>query len=639
MRFVKGCIVGAILFPAIVQAQMSIDDTIRVDEVAIYSTYRQSHTIGTNSFKVDSLKLKTFEGRNLSELLQSSGASIRTYGVGGLSSIALRGGSSVHTAVVWNGINLQSPMNGGVNLSQLPTMLFNSIKVQHGGNGTIYGSGAISGIVILESKSLLQQPNGIEVGTIYGDGHTRGVVASGKYGTQNLALSLKYNGTWADNDFEFINTYKFGNPRERISNAQAKLHGLMADVSVRIGQNSLWNFSGWLTSNDKNVQTLMSSYQASHANQVDNNYALSSNLVSELSKFSVRFKNAYVNAKNRYEDSTSNIYSNNRSKQLINEIELKKEVFSKSEIVAGVGHTIDMAKSDSYIKNAVRNRISAYASMVNRFFDSRVTVATSVRDELVDGDFIPVVASGGVELEVFKWMRLKASAATSYRLPTLNDLYWATTTFASGNPDLKPEHGWNADGGADFIVSLPAGRLSLSVTYYITELNDWIVWLPDANDNGRWKPDNFNHGKSNGIEGFLRFNIGSRRIKVISDLSYTYTNSKVYDIGDYDGKPMIYVPRHRVGGSFSLSYNGFSILYTHSFASERYTDDQNKLPYYNLGDAVLAYNFSLAGSKASISVGINNVWNEQYQLMRNYAMPLRNYFVRLNVEIQSKSTR
>lgn len=639
MRFVKGCIVGVILFPAIVQAQMSIDDTIRVDEVAIYSTYRQSHTIGTNSFKVDSLKLKTFEGRNLSELLQSSGASIRTYGVGGLSSIALRGGSSVHTAVVWNGINLQSPMNGGVNLSQLPTMLFNCIKVQHGGNGTIYGSGAISGIVILESKNLLQQStNGIEVGTIYGDGHTRGVVASGKYGNQNLALSLKYNGTWADNDFEFINTYKYGSPRERITNAEARLHGLMTDVSARLGQYTLWNFSGWLTSNDKNVQTLMSSYQASHANQVDNNYAISSNLITELSTFSVRFKNAYVNAKNRYEDSTNNIFSNNRSKQLINEIELKKEVFSKSEIVAGVGHTLDMAKSDSYIKNAVRNRISAYASMVNRFFDSRVIVATSVRDELVDGDFIPVVASGGVELDVLKWIRLKASAATSYRLPTLNDLYWATTSFASGNSDLKPEHGWNADFGFDFTSSIPTGKFSFSVTYFYTELNDWIVWLPDANDNGRWKPDNFNKGKSNGFEGFMKINFGSN-VKLISDLNYTYTNSKLFNPGEYDGKPMVYVPRHRLGASLSLIYKGFRILYSHSFASERYTDDQNKLPYYNFGDAILTYSFPLAGCRASVSVGINNVWDEQYQLMRNYAMPLRNYFVKINIEMQSKSNK
>lgn len=624
---------------AIANAQMCLDDTIRVEEVTVYSTYRQLHTIGTNTIRIDSLRFKNFDGQSLTEALHSSGVNVRSYGVGGLGTIAVRGGGSSHTAVVWNGINLQSPMNGGVNLSQLPVTLFSSVSVQLGGNGTIYGSGAVSGIVLLESKSLLQQPNGFRAGLLCGDGNTHGIAFNGKFGRKKMAVSLRYSGTWADNNFEFINTYKYGSPRERITNAESKLNALMTDVSARVGQRSIWNFSGWLTHNAKNVQTLMSSSQPSQANQIDDSYAFSSNLVSELNSISIRFKNAYVKTKNRYEDIASNVYSNNRSDQLINELELKTNIFTKSEIVSGIGFTLDMASSDSYIKNARRNRISAYLSMVNHFIDKRLTLATSVRNELVDGDFIPIVASGGLEFSTFSWLKFKTSAATSYRLPTLNDLYWATTTFASGNPDLKPEYGWNVDFGTELKSNLPFGSILLSVTYFITELNDWIAWLPDVNDSGRWKPNNFNRGKSKGFEGFIKLNVKQGEFRVISDLNYTCTNSKIFDSGDYDGNPMIYIPRHRVGGSLSLTYKGFSAIYTHSFASERYTDEQNKLPYYSIGDAVLTYCFPVVGCKATASIGINNVWNEQYQLMRNYAMPLRNYFVRFNIEIQSNSTK
>ncbi|MBC7126075.1 MAG: TonB-dependent receptor, partial [Bacteroidales bacterium] len=265
MHFRVGVILYAIAISGITaaRAQMCLEDTIRVEEVTIYSTYRQLHTIGTNTIKIDTLRLTNFEGKSLTELLQSTGVNIRSYGVGGLATIAVRGGGSSHTAVVWNGINLQSPLNGGVNLSQFPVSLFSSVSVQHGGNGTVYGSGAVSGIVILENGGLLLQQNGTRAGFTYGSGNTRGANASVKIGNSKSALSFKYSGLIADNDFEFINTYKFGNPRERITNAQAAQHGILADAVLRFGNNALWNISGWFTHNDKNVQTLMSSSQIS----------------------------------------------------------------------------------------------------------------------------------------------------------------------------------------------------------------------------------------------------------------------------------------------------------------------------------------------------------------------------------------
>ncbi len=620
-------------------AQLSFDDAIRIPEVAIYSTYRQFHSIGTNMVRIDTLKIKNFDGRNLADLLQSTGINIRTYGVGGLSTVALRGGNSSHTAIIWNGINLQSPMNGGVNLSQLPVSLFKNVTVQHGGIGTIYGSGAVSGMIVLESEKLFIQPNGFSVGLLYGDGNTRGASMGAKIGSSKMALSLKYTRNWADNNFEFINTYRYGNPRERITNAQAQFNGIMLDATLRHAHQLSWNISGWFSNNNKNLQTLMSSTQPSQSNQIDGNYALNSNLTHENSFFSVKIKNAWVKGDNRFNDPTSNISSLNHFNQLINEIELKKPLGKLFETIIGVGYTHDKATSDSYTQNAQRNRFLGFISVINHFINDKFTLAVSARDELIDASFIPAVFSTGAEFQVMNILKLKASAANSYRLPTMNDLYWANTTYATGNPNLNPEYGWNADIGFDIGFSTEELIFSISSTIFISEINNWIVWLPDANDFGRWKPNNFNRGQSKGLESFMKFNFGNSRFKVFTDLSYTYVDSKLFDLGDNSGKPMIYTPHHRIGGTLSIAYHGFSINYNHSFASERYTDEQNKLPYYNIGDAALAYRFPFAGCMGNASVGINNIWNEQYQLMRNYAMPLRNFFVRLNIEINSKSTK
>jgi len=622
-----------------INAQMCLDDTIRVDEVAIYSTYRQLHSIGTSTLKIDTLQLMTYRGRTLSELLQASGVNVRSYGLGGLATVAVRGGGSSHTAVIWNGINLQSPMNGGVNLSQLPVTLFNSVSVQHGGNGTMYGSGAVSGIIILENRGLLSSPNGMKVGVLYGDGNTRGITAMGKIGNPKVALSLKYNGTLADNDFEFINVYKYGNPRERISNAQAKLHGLLTDATIRFGQNTLWTLSGWLTHNNKNVQTLMSSTQPSQANQIDNNFAFSSNLSHDFRTFSLRLRNAFIKTNNHFVDPAAGINSLNSSKQLVNELEIKKPVTSFQDVIIGMGYSMDMALSDSYTDNVFRNKFLVYASIENKFFRDKLTLVTSVRDELVDGSLIPLVLSGGVEYKVLNSLMVRASAASSYRLPTLNDLYWATTSYAAGNPNLKPEYGWNADFGLDFNPRVYRYHFKLSSSYFFSELNDWIIWLPDLHDSYRWKPNNVSRGISQGVETFFAVNAIFENLTIKADVNYTYTSSKIFDSGDYRGKPMIYIPRHRVGANLSVLFKQLNFFYNHSFVSERFTDEINTLPYFNLADAVLGYTFWVHDNIIHVSIGVNNIWNEQYQLVRNYAMPLRNYFVRLNFEFQSKSVK
>jgi len=640
MYFRVGVILYAFAISGITaaRAQMCLEDTIRVEEVTIYSTYRQLHTIGTNTIKIDTLRLTNFEGKSLTELLQSTGVNIRSYGVGGLATIAVRGGGSSHTAVVWNGINLQSPLNGGVNLSQFPVSLFSSVTVQHGGNGTVYGSGAVSGIVILENGGLLLQPNGARAGFTYGSGNTRGANASVKIGNSKSALSLKYSGLIADNDFEFINTYKFGNPRERITNAQAAQHGILADAVLRFDNNALWNISGWFTHNDKNVQTLMSSSQISQANQLDNNFAVSSNLTGDLPFFSLKLRNAFINGDNHFTDPASGISSLNTYKQLVNEIELKKTMLKHQELVVGLGYSVDIASSQSYTENALRNRISAYASLVSHLLGSRIKLVLSLRDELVDGSLIPLVASSGLEYKATKSLMLRASAASSYRLPTLNDLYWSSTTYAVGNPNLEPEYGWNTDLGFDYTIIQNALNLKFSGSYFISRLNRWIVWLPDAQDNNRWKPSNISTGKSEGFESFIILGVKLMPISIRADLSYTLTNSKIYDSGSYNGKPMIYIPRHKVGASISIIYGQFNFGYNHSFTSERYTDELNTLPLYNLGDIYMGYSCKAWGSAFTIGVGVNNVWNEQYQLVRNYAMPLRNYFIRLNIDFQSKST-
>ena len=71
--------------------------------------------------------------------------------------------------------------------------------------------------------------------------------------------------------------------------------------------------------------------------------------------------------------------------------------------------------------------------------------------------------------------KLKATAGTGFRAPSLNQLYVSFLPFFVSNPDLKPETSFGYDFG--FEQPLPAG-LSFGVTYFHNDLDNLIAGAP-----------------------------------------------------------------------------------------------------------------------------------------------------------------
>src|SRR5690554_4398770 len=155
----------SLIFPMWVSAQdLFQEEPVRLKEVRVTSTRLREFAVGASVTSPDSSLMNLHQEESLSSLLSAaSGIDIKTYGVGGLTSLSMRGGRTNHTAVLWNGLNIQSPMNGGVNLSVMPVRFFNHVEVQRGGSGTLFGSGAVSGVIHLSGKDLLGMKNGLNV--------------------------------------------------------------------------------------------------------------------------------------------------------------------------------------------------------------------------------------------------------------------------------------------------------------------------------------------------------------------------------------------------------------------------------------------------------------------------------------------
>ena len=115
--------------------QISTDlDTIKIKEVVISRNKPDTEASGYKKTKIDSSTLVNYSNRNLSDMLSdNTDIYIKSYGMGGTSTVAFRGTTASHTIIDWNGININSPMLGQSDLSLFPVGLIDDVNIYFGG--------------------------------------------------------------------------------------------------------------------------------------------------------------------------------------------------------------------------------------------------------------------------------------------------------------------------------------------------------------------------------------------------------------------------------------------------------------------------------------------------------------------------
>ena len=139
-------ILGTILFLAMASnllSQNTISDTVRINSVTV-----NGHSKTRNQQTLDSSILGNPQHLNLGDLLsKKSHLFIKSYGIGSLATVSLRGSGTAHTQVNWNGISLNSSMNGSSDLAIFPLFFMDQVGVNYGLNSLADGTGGIGGSV------------------------------------------------------------------------------------------------------------------------------------------------------------------------------------------------------------------------------------------------------------------------------------------------------------------------------------------------------------------------------------------------------------------------------------------------------------------------------------------------------------
>ena len=139
-----------LLFLISLGARAQVGDTTYLKEVSVYGLPVTSYATGSKVVQIKSGE----EVTTLSDkLIDETPFYLKTYGNNQLSTITIRGTTASQTAVLWNGININSPTLGQTDFSLIPLFLFDEVSVQYGTGSALYGSDAIGGSIMIGQSS------------------------------------------------------------------------------------------------------------------------------------------------------------------------------------------------------------------------------------------------------------------------------------------------------------------------------------------------------------------------------------------------------------------------------------------------------------------------------------------------------
>ncbi|HKJ48146.1 MAG TPA: TonB-dependent receptor plug domain-containing protein, partial [Christiangramia sp.] len=130
----------------------------------------------------------------------------RENGYGMVSSASVRGTGASQTAVVWNGININSQFTGQTDFNTINTKVFDDISLRPGGGSVVYGSGAIGGTIHLNNEFSFSGDSANQINLGYGSFDTYQASYNGKFSNETTSLNIGVAGISSENDYDYLGT-------------------------------------------------------------------------------------------------------------------------------------------------------------------------------------------------------------------------------------------------------------------------------------------------------------------------------------------------------------------------------------------------------------------------------------------------
>ena len=626
--FNKTAAQGPLLFP---EEYFSTDTLKRhkLDSVLITTGLRRAPSsagtfaVGSNIITVDSKALQSSKMNSLADYIrEQSSVYLKEYGRGMSAFISVRGTSSSHTSLSWNGVSLAVPTLGQTDLSHVPVYFFDNMKLHIGGASSLYGDGSIGGSIQLSTAPLWKQGLHGDVTLSAGSFSTFFTGATVRYSNGKSESRTSIFRSSAHNDYKFRNNTKPGEPQERLNNSAYENYGVMQELHKKLRDSSLISLNVWYLQFDRQIQPSVSlnDRPESYASILDRNFRSSLSYSGGRSKISYSGQMSYSNDYERYKSDiiAASRISANAGVQYNS---------TKTIVKVGLSAEYTVPSVESYA-SAVKER-RGYIYLLARYNPlNHLYISAGARAGKVTSSEVPFMPSLDVKYNAIRsgghTLSLRASASRNSKIPSLNDRYWGGI-----HTYLKSEISTTVEGGVDYSLFKGVSSLAIFTTVYTSRVKNWIRWLPAGQV---WRPQNIPLVNSRGVEAGVTYATRAGRWDMKGTLFYSYTDVRmVQPLWREDpsaGKQLAYQPRHSWRASAGAGNGPLSFSVNLSYTGERTTlDIYDKLPDYLLADASVSYKTTLWKREITLTGVVKNITNTSYQNVKFYAMAPLNYMV------------
>ncbi|MFK8060016.1 MAG: TonB-dependent receptor plug domain-containing protein [Polaribacter sp.] len=530
-------------------------------------------------------------------------------GLGMVSSPSFRGTNSSQTAVIWNGININSQLNGQTDFNIISANSYDNISVRSGGGSVLFGSGAIGGTILLNNSINFIKKDKQQVLLNYGSFNTKHISYNLKKSNAKSFVNIGFGYNSSDNDFKFLET--------NLRNDNGDFYNLNFDANFGYKFNKKHQiklFSNSFISN-RNLSRTLNAPSKQKYEDISLKSLLEYSYFISL-KETLTTKLGYVFDEFKYfEDNTkNNIFSKGSVNRKLVKLDYSNYISRKIKINAIAGFESASANGTSFA-NSQRNILSAVFSF-NHQLTKKLSYGLQFRQEYLKDFDSPFLYSLGIENKFSENYTLSFNTSKNFRIPTFNDFYWQP----GGNLNLKPEKSFQFEIGNRFNFK----NISFQLNGFYIKSSDLINWIP--NNFGIWSPINIAETRNVGLEFSINYIklIGKHQFSLSTN--YSYTDAKNLETN----KQLIAVPKNRANFLIDYKYKNFNIFYQQLFNDE-VSFLVDVIPAFTVANIGFETQLSTIKNKPTVGFKINNIYNANYQNTLNRPMPGINFLITTNI--------
>ena len=664
-----------------IQAQESISE-LSVDSLRTH-TIQEVTVIGRQMKEIvpaqvlSGEQLQRLNSHSVSDALRYfSGVQIKDYGgIGGLKTVNIRSMGSQHVGVFYDGIQIGNAQNGTVDLGKFSLDNMEHISVYNGQKSNIFQSArdfASASAIYMETRK-----------PTFKEGRDNNLNLKLKGGSFDLInasalMEHRYNDKlFSSVNLEFLNTsgeYKFRyhkdggyDTTEVRRNGDVKFLRAEAALLGRINHGE-WQIKGYMYNSKRGYPgaAVKKDYGISLFNedrQKDRNFFFQGSVKQQVTdlysyKIQAKYANDYMNYVMPPESTVQPMDNNYWQQEFYYTV---ANLFSFNRWwTANISTDFQWNKlnafgTDMFNAHFVKPRrysvLSAAATSISlrRFSIQESLLYTFVHDQSARGKevadnkniFTPTLIASFKPFERIG-LDVRAFYKEIFRMPTFNDLYYVQL----GNRLLKPEYTTQYNIGIVYNKQFDKGlfsSLNYTVDVYYNEVKDKIIATPTSNQLV-WTMINLGYVEIRGIDMTLNPNLQIGEFGIGVRLSYTYQKAQDFTrekkenwddpVIDGYGDQIPYIPWHSGSLILNTKYKDWDFNYSFIYTGERYMLGNNTpvnyiQPWYT-HDMSLSRNISLNNSLLRVTTEVNNIFNQQYEVVKWYPMPGTNFKIILS---------